>query len=66
MRVGSGALVTLRRSLAHFDQIRIFLGSILLNQEWRWFIKKQNSSFAKIKSYLDTHLSVVLIASEDV
>jgi hypothetical protein len=33
MQVGSGALVTLRHSFAHFEQICIALGSILVNLE---------------------------------
>jgi hypothetical protein len=41
MQVGSRALVTLRHSLAHFDQIRIVLGLILVNPEWRWFLKRK-------------------------
>ena len=40
MQVGSRALVTLRQSLARFDQIRIVLGMILVNPEWKWFLKK--------------------------
>jgi hypothetical protein len=39
MQVGSRVLVTLRHSIAHFDQTRIVLGSILVNPEWRWFLK---------------------------
>jgi len=41
MHVGSRALVTLRHSLAHFDQIRIILGLILVKPEWRWFLKNK-------------------------
>jgi hypothetical protein len=41
MQVGSRALVTLRHSFAHFDQIRIVLGSILVNPKWRWFLKRK-------------------------
>jgi len=45
MQVGSRALVKLRHSFAHFDQILIVLGSIL----------EKKYSFADMKSYLDTH-----------
>ena len=45
IQVGSRALVTLRHSLAHFDQIRILLGLILVNLEWRWFKKRQILNF---------------------
>ena len=31
----------LRQSLAHFDQIFIILGLILVNPEWRWFLKRK-------------------------
>jgi len=31
----------LRHSLAHFDQIRILLGLILVNHEWRRFLKRK-------------------------
>jgi hypothetical protein len=41
MQVGSRALVTLRHSFAHFDQIRIVLGSILVNPKWMWFLKRK-------------------------
>ena len=41
MQAGSRALVTLRHSLAHFDQIRILLGLIMVNPEWRWFLKSK-------------------------
>ena len=40
MQVGSWALVTLRHFFAHFDRIRIVLGSIMVNPEWRWFLKR--------------------------
>ena len=77
MQVGSRALVTLRHSLAHFDQIRIIQGWLWLTpnesdfwkDKYKVIFKKQNSLFANMKSYLDTHLRVVhvvLIASEDV
>ena len=39
MQVGSRVLVTLRHSFAKFDQIRIFLGLILVNPKWRWYLK---------------------------
>jgi hypothetical protein len=39
--VGSRALATLRHSFAHFDQIHIVLGLILVNPEWRWFLKRK-------------------------
>ena len=39
MQVGSRVLVTLRHSIAHFDQTRIVLEPILVNPEWRWFLK---------------------------
>ena len=42
MQVGSRALVTVRHSLAHLDQIRIILGLILVDPEWRWFLKIKN------------------------
>jgi hypothetical protein len=35
MQEGSRALITLRHSLAHFDQIRIVLGLILVSPELR-------------------------------
>jgi len=41
MEVGSWALVTLRDSFSHFDQIRIVLESILGKLEWRWFLKSK-------------------------
>jgi hypothetical protein len=41
MQMGSRALITLRHSLAHFDQICIVLGLILANPEWSWFLKRQ-------------------------
>jgi hypothetical protein len=41
MQVGSRALVKLRHSFAHFDQIRIVLGTILVNPKWRWFLKRK-------------------------
>ena len=41
MRVGSRELVTLRHSFAQFDQIHIVLGLILVNPEWRWFLKRK-------------------------
>jgi len=41
MQVGSRALVTLRHSFVHFEQICIALGSILVNLEWRWFLKSK-------------------------
>jgi hypothetical protein len=41
MQVGSWALVKLRHSFAHFDQIHIVLGWILVNPEWRWFLKSK-------------------------
>jgi hypothetical protein len=70
MQVGSRALVKLRHSFAHFDQIRIVLGFlILVNPRMKVIFEKKNSSFANMKSYLDTHLRVVHvvpIASEDV
>ena len=67
--MGSRALATLRHSLVHFDQIHIVLGLILVNPRMNVIFEKQNSLFANLKSYLDTHLKVlhvVLIASEDV
>ena len=39
--MGSRDLSKLRHSLAHFDQIRIILGLILVNPEWRWFLKRK-------------------------
>ena len=54
---------------ARNDQIRIVLGLILVNPEWRWFFKRQFFSFPKMKSYLDTNLRVVHvvpIAGEDI
>jgi len=47
MQVGSRALVTLRHSLSHFDQIRIVLRLILVNPEWRWFLKRQILHFQR-------------------
>jgi hypothetical protein len=41
MQAGSWALATLRHSLAHFDQFRIVLGLILVNPEWKWFLKRK-------------------------
>ena len=41
IQVGSRALVTLRHSLADFDQIRIVLRWIFVHPEWRWFLKRQ-------------------------
>jgi len=41
MEVGSRVLVTLRHSFSHFDQIHIVLGLILVNLEWRWFLKSK-------------------------
>ena len=41
MEVGSRVLVTLRHSFSHFDQIHIVLGLILVNLEWRWFLKRE-------------------------
>ena len=41
MQVGSWALVTLRHSIAHFDQTRIVLEPILVNPEWRWFSERK-------------------------
>jgi hypothetical protein len=41
MQVGSQALVTLRHSFGHFDQIRIILGSIMVNHKWSWFLKSK-------------------------
>ena len=41
MQVDSRDLSKLRHSLAHFDQIRIILGLILVNPEWRWFLKRK-------------------------
>jgi len=41
MQVGSWAFVTVRHSFAHFDQIRIVSRSILVNPEWRWFLKRK-------------------------
>jgi hypothetical protein len=35
MQVGSRALVKLRHSFSYFDQIRIILGLVLVNPEWR-------------------------------
>ena len=35
MQVGSRALVKLRHSFSYFDQIRIVLGLVLVNPEWR-------------------------------
>jgi hypothetical protein len=77
MQVGSRVLVTLRHSLAHFDQIRIVWGLIMINPEWKWFLKRQiqgdfwkeNFFICKYEIILGTHLrvvDVVLIASEDV
>ena len=77
MQVVSRALITLQHSLAHFDQIRIVWVLIMINPEWKWFLKRQIQGifekqiflFANMKSYLDTHLRVVhmvLIASKDV
>jgi len=41
MQVGSWVLITLRHSFAHFDQICIVLGFILVNPQWRWFLKRK-------------------------
>ena len=48
MQVGSRALVSFRLSLAHFDQIRIVLGLILVNPEWRWFFKNKILHFQRL------------------
>jgi len=45
--VGSRALATLRHSLEHFDQIRIVLGLILVNLEWRCILKRQILHFQR-------------------
>jgi len=42
MQVGSRAFVTVRHSFAHFDQIRVILGSILVYPQWRWFLNRKN------------------------
>ena len=47
MKVGYRALVTLRHSLANFDQIRIVLGLIMVNSEWWWFLKRQILHFQR-------------------
>jgi len=41
MQLGYRALVTLQHSFYHFDQIHIILGLILVNPEWRWFLKRK-------------------------
>jgi len=41
MQVGSWVFVMVRHSFANFDQIRIVSGSILVNPEWRWFLKRK-------------------------
>ena len=41
IQVGSRALVTLRHSFSHFDQIHIVLGATMVNPEWRWFLKRK-------------------------
>ena len=58
MQVSSVAIVTLKHSLAHFDQICIVLGLIIVPR-MKVIFEKQNSSFANMKSYFDTHLRVV-------
>jgi hypothetical protein len=62
--VGSRALVTFGHYLAHFDQIRIVLGSILLGPLFLKFDqprmkaiwKKWNYGFKNTKLFFDTHL----------
>ena len=39
--MGSLDLATLRHSLALFDPICVILGLILVNPEWRWFLKSK-------------------------
>jgi hypothetical protein len=63
--VGSRGLVTLRHYFSLFDRIRIVLGSILVNPPMKVIFEKQNSSFANMKSYLDTHLRVVHVVCNE-
>jgi len=58
MQVGSRALVTLRHSLAHFDQNRIVLGLILVNPDLN------EGDFWKNKLFISK--DEVISASEDV
>jgi hypothetical protein len=50
MQVGSRALVTLRHSFSHFNQIHIVLGAIMVNPEW--WLTPNEGDFWKEKFFI--------------